>query len=84
MAKVNYEKLNKANFIPLGSVTTGNVIRWEDNLYIVTNSYEDVQDEACYRRIMNITNHAKFGQTEYVDENAKVEIVEDIEITIKY
>lgn len=84
MVKINYERINKANFIPLGSVTTGNVIKWEDDLYVVTNSYEDVKDEACYRRIMNITGRIAFGQVEYVDENTKVEIVEDIEITIKY
>ena len=85
MAKINYERLNTANFIRLGSVTTGNVIKWEDGcLYVVTNSYEDVKDEACYRRIMNITNRLDFGQVEYVDENTKVEIVEDVEITIKY
>ena len=84
MAKINYERLNTANFIPLGSVSTGNVVKWEDGLYIVTNSYEDVEDEACYRTIMNITNHLSFGQVGYVDENTKVEIVEDVEITIKY
>lgn len=85
MAKINYERVkNKANFIPLGSVATGNVIKWEDELYIVTNSYEDVSGEVCYRRIMNITDRASFGIVEYVDENTDVEIVEDIEITIKY
>ena len=84
MAKVNYERLNKANFIPLGSLATGDVIRWGDDLYIVTNSYEDVEGEACYRRIMNVTNRINFGAIEYVDENTDVELVEDVEITIKY
>ena len=79
MAKINYERTNKANVIPLGDVKTGEVIRWEDDLYVVTNSYEP-----CYRRIMNITDRIQFGQIEYVDENEKVEIVEDVEITIKY
>lgn len=84
MVKVNYEKVNKANFFPLRNVKTGEVIRWEDDLYIVTNSYADTRDEACYRRIMNISNRAEFGIVEYVDENTDVELVEDVEITIKY
>jgi hypothetical protein len=33
---------------------------------------------------MNITDRVSFGQIEYVDEDAKVEVVEDVEITIKY
>lgn len=85
MAKINYEKVNKANFIPLEDVKTGEVIRWEDDLYVVTSSYEPTNDGlCCYRRIMNITNRINFGQIEYVNEDTKVDIVEDAEITIKY
>lgn len=84
MTKVNYERVHKANLTPLGNVKTGEVIRWEDDLYIVTNSYEDIEDESCYRRIMNISSRAEFGIVEYVDENTDVELVEDVEITIKY
>lgn len=84
MTKVNYERVHKANLTPLGNVKTGEVIRWEDDLYVVTNSYEDITDEACYRRIMNISSRAEFGIVEYVDENTDVELVEDVEITIKY
>lgn len=84
MTKVNYEKVHKANLTPLGNIKTGEVIKWEDDLYIVTNSYEDIRDESCYRRIMNISSRAEFGIVEYVDENTDVELVEDVEITIKY
>ena len=84
MTKINYEKVHKANLTPLGNVKTGEVSRWEGDLYVVTNSYEDIKDESCYRRIMNISSRAEFGIVEYVDENTDVELVEDVEITIKY
>lgn len=79
MTKVNYERVRKANLTQLGNVTTGEVIRWEDDLFVVTNSYEE-----DYRRIMNISSRAEFGTVEYVNENTDVELVEDVEITVKY
>lgn len=85
MAKVNYERINKTNFVPLEKVTTGDVIKWENDIYIVTGSYDFAKGESktYYRALMSITNY-NFGEVEYVNEKAEVEILENAEITIKY
>lgn len=85
MAKINYERMNKANLIPLANVVTGDVIKWEDDIYIVTGSYEFAKGagKTCYRALMNITD-GSFGEVEYINENTEVEILKDAEITIKY
>lgn len=83
MAKINYERLNNERHTTLNECKVGDIIEWEDDVYIVTNSYEDIKSDTCYRAIMNITNY-DFGEIEYIDENVNVKVLEDAEITIKY
>ena len=79
MAKVNYENLSKVKHTTLDNASTGDIIKWADVLYIVTNSYSSKE----FRGIMNILSY-NFGELEYIDENVNVDILEDTEITIKY
>ena len=79
MAKVNYENLSKVKHTTLGNASTGDIIKWADVLYIVTNSYSSKE----FRGIMNILSY-NFGELEYIDGSVTVDILEDAEITIKY
>lgn len=79
MAKVNYENLSKVKHTTLENASTGDIIKWADVLYIVTNSYSSKE----FRGIMNILSY-NFGELEYIDGSVTVDILEDAEITIKY
>ena len=79
MAKLNYENLNKVTHTTLEYAETGDVIKWANVLYIVTNNYSS----KGFRGVMNILSY-NFGELEYIDENVNVDILEDTEITIKY
>jgi hypothetical protein len=81
MAKVNYERLNKVKYTTLEEAEVGDIIEFDNYLYVVTDCYS-YSDEAC-RGIMNILG-LSFGELEYIDRTVSVKILEDAEITIKY
>ena len=82
MAKVNYERLNNEKYTTLNECRVGDVIEWDETIYIVTDGYERVGDDN-YRTIMNILSYY-FGSTEKVIDTIEVKVLEDAEITIKY
>lgn len=81
MAKVHYERLNEVKSSVLEDAKVGDVIKYNNNLYIVTDTYSVSAN--TYRGIMNIYAY-HFGELKYIDKNADIEILEDAEITIKY
>ena len=81
MAKIKYESLNEVNHAILEDAQVGDVIEYNNELYIVTNIYST--PDAVYRGIVSILSY-RFGELEYIDRNANIEILEDAEITIKY
>lgn len=82
MAKVNYERLNNTTYTTLHECRVGDVIEWEETIYIVTDEYTTAGDDN-FRTIMNILSYY-FGSTEKVIDTTTVKVLEDAEITIKY
>lgn len=81
MAKIKYESLNEINHAVLEDAQVGDVIKYDNKLYIVTNIYS--APNKVYRGIVSISLFS-FGELEYIDKNANIEILKDAEITIKY
>ena len=81
MAKLNYERLSKEKHTTLEEANTGDVIKWGDALYIVTDSYSYADER--FRGIMHILSYC-FGELVYIDTGVNVDILENAEITIKY
>lgn len=81
MAKLKYERLNETKNTVLEDAKAGDVIKYDDNLYVVTDTY--LVPSNTYRGILNISAY-RFGEFEYIDNNADIQILKDAEITIKY
>ena len=78
--KVNYERFNDEKYTTLEDAETGDVIIYDDILYVVTDHY---LYNGVLRGIVNILSYS-FGELDYTDKNVTVKILKNAEITIKY